>query len=592
MTDSQRNDGFAPIEGYAVLGDGRSVALMDRNGSIDWWPLPELDSPPVLSRLLDPDGGGRFTLAPSQPYEVERHYIENTNVVETTFMTATGVARITAALTVGSAGRLPSTELAQRIDVLSGFVDFEWVLVPGNRFGQANPWVRERDGHPVVTIEDQMIGLVLDGLPRALTTAQRVSGAARLQEGARALVAVVATDEEPLFLPPPSAIQARLDRTIQSWRRWSDLVLSDGPWAASVHRSALALKTLLAEQSGAIAAAATTSLPERVGGSKNWDYRYAWVRDSSFTLDALINLGLAEEVHGAVSWLLRAIQDNGGDLHVFYTLHGKLAEHEAELDIPGWRDSQPVRSGNSASGQLQLGAYGDLFDTIHRYCAEGHLIDAGTGHLLADLADRCCDSWHKRDSGMWELQGQEHYTISKIGCWVALDRAVQLAEAQQIPGLQVERWRAGAEEIRTWVNTYCWSETKRSYTFYAGTDKLDAAVLLAGRTGFERGPRLASTIDAVAAELGTGPFVYRYSGMEKEEGAFVACTFWMVDALVHTGQTDRARQLMEKAVSLTNDVGLLSEQIDPATGEFLGNMPQGLSHLALINAAFALQRAG
>jgi GH15 family glucan-1,4-alpha-glucosidase len=341
----------------------------------------------------------------------------------------------------------------------------------------------------------------------------------------------------------------------------------------------------------AIAAAATTSLPERVGGSKNWDYRYAWVRDSSFTLDALINLRLHEEVHGAVSWLLSAIRDNGGDLHVFYTLDGSVANQESQLDIPGWRGSQPVRSGNSASGQTQLGTYGDLFDTISRYCAEGHLIDPATGRMLADLADRCCDQWRTRDSGIWELKAREHYTISKIGCWVALDRAVHLAEARQIPALHFERWRAGAAEIRNWANSHCWSDAKSAYTFYAGTDDLDAAVLLAGRTGFERGPRLASTIEAITTELGRGPLLYRYSGMDKEEGAFVACSFWMVDALVHTGQTDRARQLMDDTVSLTNDVGLLSEQIEPETGAFLGNTPQGLSHLALINAAFALQRA-
>ena len=272
--------------------------------------------------------------------------------------------------------------------------------------------------------------------------------------------------------------------------------------------------------------------------------------------------------------------------------HRTTADQEEELDIPGWRCSQPVRSGNSASGQTQLGTYGDLFDTISRYCAEGHLIDPATGPMLADLADRCCDRWRHRDSGIWELKARRHYTISKIGCWVALDRAVQLAESAQVPGLNAERWRAGAEEIRTWVNENCWSDAKQAYTFYAGTDDLDAAVLLAGRTGFERGPRLTSTIEAIANELGHGPLLYRYTGMNKEEGAFVACSFWMVDALARTGQTERGRQLMDDTVALVNDVGLLSEQINPDTGAFLGNMPQGLSHLALINAAFALERAG
>ncbi|HTW08755.1 MAG TPA: glycoside hydrolase family 15 protein [Acidimicrobiales bacterium] len=592
MNATHRVHGFAPIEDYAVLGDGRTVALIALDGSVDWWALPTLDSPPVLSGLLDPDGGGRLSLAPSGDYQVTRRYLDDTNVVETVYNTGTGAARVTAALNVGSAGRLPWAELAQRIDVLAGFVDLSWSFTPGDRFGRANPWVSDRGGTPVASIEDQTLGVIVDGLPPGVLTPHSVSGQGRLYNGDRALLAVVATDTEPLFIPAAGAIQSRLDRTVGSWRRWAKLLPCGGPWQPAVRRSALALKTLLAEHSGAIAAAATTSLPERVGGAKNWDYRYAWVRDSSFTLDALINLGLHEEVHGAVSWLLSAIRDNGGDLRVFYRLDGTTANQEEELDIPGWRCSQPVRSGNSASGQTQLGTYGDLFDTISRYCAEGHLIDPATGRMLADLADRCCDRWRHRDSGIWELKARRHYTISKIGCWVALDRAVQLAESAQVPGLNAERWRAGAEEIRTWVNENCWSDAKQAYTFYAGTDDLDAAVLLAGRTGFERGPRLTSTIEAIANELGHGPLLYRYTGMNKEEGAFVACSFWMVDALARTGQTERGRQLMDDTVALVNDVGLLSEQINPDTGAFLGNMPQGLSHLALINAAFALERAG
>jgi GH15 family glucan-1,4-alpha-glucosidase len=587
-----RVDGFAPIEHYAVLGDGRTVALLAADGKVDWWALPALDSPPLVSALLDPDGGGCLSLVPADFSEVTRRYLDDTNVIETVYRAKTGVARVTTALNVGSAGRLPWTELAQRVEVSDGFLDFNWEFAPGDRFGRASPWVTHRHGTPMASVEDQTLGVILDGLGPAVITPHKVSGCARLEEGTRALLAIVATDAEPLFIPTPDAIQSRLDRTVTSWRRWADLLTCAGPWDRAVRRSALTLKTLLAEHSGAIAAAATTSLPERIGGPKNWDYRYAWVRDSSFTLDALINLGLHEEVHGAVSWLLDAIRDNGGDLHVFYSLDGTVADEEATLALPGWRHSQPVRSGNSAAGQLQLGTYGDLFDTISRYCDEGHEVDPATGRTLADLADRCCDRWRHRDSGIWELEECRHYTISKIGCWVALDRAVNLAESNQLPDSHIERWRSGADEIRDWVNGHCWSDAKQAYTFYAGTDDLDAAVLLAGRTGFESGPRLASTIDAIAAELGHGPLLYRYSGMDEEEGAFVACSFWMVDALVRTGQTSRAHQLMEGTVALANDVGLFSEQMDPETGAFLGNMPQGLSHLALINAAFALERAG
>lgn len=322
------------------------------------------------------------------------------------------------------------------------------------------------------------------------------------------------------------------------------------------------------------------------GGDKNWDYRYAWVRDSSFTVDAMLRLGLDEEVHAAVAWLLAAIRRTEPDLHVLYTLSGEVAGGEHDADVPGYRHSTPVRLGNGAAGQSQLGTFGDLFDTIARYVRAGHFIDRDTGRLLADLADRCCDRWTTRDSGIWELPALEHYTISKMGCWVALRRAVELARRGQIPDRRSDRWRSEAREIRAFVARECWSEEKQSYTLHAGTGDLDAAVLLAGRTGFDRGRRLASTIDAIVSELGHDPWLYRYSGMQTEEGAFIACSFWLVEALVHTGQVERARALMDRAVAGSPSLGLLAEQIDPVAGAHLGNTPQGLSHLALVNAAF------
>jgi GH15 family glucan-1,4-alpha-glucosidase len=271
-------------------------------------------------------------------------------------------------------------------------------------------------------------------------------------------------------------------------------------------------------------------------------------------------------------------------------LGGNPADGHTELDAPGYRQSHPVRAGNSASAQTQLGTYGDFFNAIHRYIQAGHLLDAGTARLLVDLAERCCDTWMRRDSGIWELHEPEHFTISKIGCWTALDRAIRLAESDHLPADRVDRWRGEVEQISGWVRDHCWSDELQAYTLYAGSTELDAAVLLAGRTGFDRGHRLRQTIEACSNGLGIEgtPLLYRYSGMEKEEGAFVACTFWMVEALVWSGQLARAISLMNSAIGFVNNLGILAEQIDPADGSYLGNIPQGLSHLALINAAHAI----
>jgi GH15 family glucan-1,4-alpha-glucosidase len=587
-----RVDGYAPIRDYGVLGDGRSVALVSRDGRIDWWPVPTIDAPPVCAAIVDAKAGGYFAVHPVGPAAVARRYVPRTNVIETTYTTEQGRARVTDSLNSGAAGQLPWTELARRVEGLDGEVEIAWELAPSGSFGQGRPRARMHGDVPVVTIGDQMLAVIIEGSRAEMAGGGRVAGRVRCTRGSRALVAAVVADQEPLFLPTPDAVHARIDRSIQSWRQWANLLNYEGPWKKAVVRSALALKTLLYEPGGAVAAAATTSLPERVGGRKNWDYRFAWVRDSSFTLDRFINLGLDEEVQASVSWILSAIRRSTPHLQVFYTLAGEAPGGEKVLGLPGYRHSGPVRAGNNASAQTQLGTYGDLFDMVHRYIDAGHILDVATRDLMVDLAEECCAKWSQKDSGIWELPALEHYTISKIGCWVALDRASDLASRGHLPVRHASRWRRVAKTIKRWTEEHCWSKARQSYTFYAGTEQLDAAVLLAGRTRFDRGPRLASTIEAVVGELGRGPCVYRSSGMPDEEGAFLACSFWLVSALADTGQFDRAQALMSESVGLANELGLLSEQIDPLTHEFFGNMPQGLSHLGLIDAAQTLANAG
>lgn len=589
-SDGRRVHGYAPLRDYACIGDGRTVALVARDGSVDWWPLPRLDSPPAVAAILDPEHGGHLTLAPDQPYTVERAYMPDTNVLVTTYTTDRGQVRVTDAMNVGAAGLLPWAELVRRIEGIDGKVPMTWSIESGNRFGTASAWTQFEGGGPVVHLDDEMIGVRLLDAGKPELTLRGAHGRFQTEPGSRSVVAFVATADEPLFLPEAEDADDRLDRTIESWKSWTGEFKWDDDRRAVALRSALALKLLINSPNGAITAAATTSLPERIGGPKNWDYRYAWIRDLSFTVDALMRAKLNEEAHQAVSWLLHAIKLNGTDLKVFYSLDGETGTSTTELPVPGYRQSQPVRAGNGAAGQTQLGTYGYLFDTMWTYLQRGHTLGTSTARLLTDLADNCCDEWHKQDSGIWELSEKRHYTMSKIGCWSALDCAVRLAEFGQLPRGHQDRWSRERDAIRDWIDDHCWSQTKRSYTLAAGTDDLDASVVLAARIGFDRGERLAGTIDAVRSELGAGPdspLIYRYTGMQQEEGAFLACSFWLIEALVYLGRRDEAAALFEQMLPWSTDVGLFTEQADP-DGTLLGNLPQALSHLAVIMAAAAL----
>ena len=332
--------------------------------------------------------------------------------------------------------------------------------------------------------------------------------------------------------------------------------------------------------------AATTSLPERIGGSRNFDYRFAWVRDAGFAVDALTSLSLRPEVHAAVVYLLSSAAKTVPDVRVLYSIRGEVAPAEmGKVTLwQGYRGSSPVQVGNNAAKQRQLGAYGDLLECVRRYVAHGNVLGGSAARVVFRIADNVCDQGPETDAGIWELGDTQPYTSSKIGCWAALSRAAELADLGQVPGDHAERWRSTAKAIHDYVDTACWSEAKSSYAFYAGTDKLDCATLLAARTGFCAGddPRLHSTIDAIRAELTAGgPLLYRYTGMREEEGAFLACSFWLVEALAVAGRHDEAREVMN-AVAEANDVGLLSEEIDPHSRALLDNMPQALSHLALI----------
>ncbi|MDP9300745.1 MAG: glycoside hydrolase family 15 protein, partial [Actinomycetota bacterium] len=407
------------------------------------------------------------------------------------------------------------------------------------------------------------------------------------------MIALSAAYQEPLVFPTRADVERRLASTISFWRDWAGSCAFVGPWRRAVERSALALKLLVFSPSGAVAGAATTSLPENLGGERNWDYRFSWVRDSAFTLAALLHLGYAAEADAFFWWLMHASQLTHPRLEVLYRLDGGLGGQERILPLAGYGSSRPVRIGNAAVQQVQLDLYGDLMQTAWVYASTGHPIEGEIARRLGRTADLVCDLWEMPDAGIWEVRSEpRHFTQSKMMCWVALDRALRLATDGHISG-RVERWRAEKASIASFIESRCWSEKQQSYTRSADSEELDAALLLGALYGYRdpKDKRMTGTIDAIGRELGHGPFIYRYSGedgLAGSEGAFIACSFWFVEALARSGRRPRARSLMADLLSRSNDLGLYAEEIDPRSGDFLGNFPQAMTHLALISAAVSL----
>jgi GH15 family glucan-1,4-alpha-glucosidase len=599
---SVRNDNpldVCAIGDYAAIGDGRTVALVARNGSIDWLCLPDLDSPSVFAAVLDSERGGRFALRPEGHADVQRRYLPDTNILETTFVTAGGTVRVTDAMTLPGAGGLgPARELVRRVESLAGRVPMRWSVTPAFDYGGLRPRFEWRGRIPVAVAGPDAVAVCSWDAGEPQIEGASVSGRFTAQENAPALIALCAAYQEPLVFPPRAAVEARLQDTAGYWRSWAAGRAYAGPWRDSVIRSALALKLLFHSPSGAIAAAATASLPEEIGGERNWDYRFCWVRDSAFTLEALLQLGCPREADAFFWWLLHASQLTHPQLQVLYRLDGAERAPERTLELDGYRGSRPVRVGNAAAGQTQLDIYGDVLQTALIYVQAGGTLDRETGRRLAGMADLVCRIWREPDSGIWEVRSEpRHFTHSKMMCWVALDRAIRLSDTGQLPARRAAQWRTEARAIRDFVETRCWSQRLGSYTRAAGSEELDASLLLGVLFGFGApdDDRMRSTVRAVRRELGHGPLLHRYSGedgLSGGEGAFLCCSFWLADALARTGDVEAATELMEQLIALASDVGLYAEEQDPTSSEMLGNTPQGLVHLALINAAVSIDRAG
>jgi GH15 family glucan-1,4-alpha-glucosidase len=581
----ERIEGYAQIGDYGAVGDGRTVALVARDGAIDWLCLPDLDSPSVFAALLDSERGGRFVLEPEFVSDTARRYLPGTNVLETTFTTAAGVVRVTDAMTLPTAGLSPYRELTRKIEGLAGEVPLRWRVEPRFGYTTAATRIERRAGVPIATAGRDAMAICSFGAGEAMTSDGTIAGRFKTRPGSTSLLVLGAAHQEPLVLPARADVEARLEATSRAWREWSERRKYNGPWKDAVLRSALALKLLVYAPSGAIAAAATTSLPEEIGGDRNWDYRFSWPRDSAFTLEAFLALGCAPEARAFFFWLIHASQLTHPRLQVLYRLDGRAEAEEKSLPLAGYRDSRPARVGNGAAGQTQLDVYGEVFAAAARFAGFSGGLDRDHGHRLAEIADHICGIWQQPDAGIWELRDEpRHFTQSKMMCAVALDRACELAKRGLLPAKHLERWQHEQIRIREFVETRCYSDAKGSYVRSAGEEQLDASLLLAVLANYDdpASPRLLGTVDAVRNELGHGPLVYRWAD---EPGAFLTCSFWLADAYARQGRLERAATLMDDLIGLANDLGLYAEEVDAETGEFLGNFPQGLTHLALINAA-------
>ncbi len=601
MTNRPPTPGPA-IGDYAIIGDCRSAALVSLDGSIEWLCWPRFDSPSVFAAMLDREKGGFFSVRPVGDARVSRRYLESTNVLETTFRTDTGVLRLTDLMPVASEADkrtelLPEREILRRIECMEGEVAVEIACDPRPNYGRVIPHLRARGGLGVWYEHEGRALVVRCDLPTELSEDLSDVGIhATMRAGDRHYVSLVAAIGEPAVLPALGGhAEFRIQRSIDWWRTWADRCAYDGPYRDAVLRSALTLKLMEYAPSGAVVAAPTTSLPEGLGGVRNWDYRYCWLRDSSLTLQALFDLGYRLEGEAFLSWLLHTTSMTLPELQVLYDVYGETRLTEHTLDhLAGFAGSRPVRIGNDAHGQLQLDIYGEVVDAVYAFTTRGGRLDRGTRRMLAGFGETVCRRWAEPDEGIWEPRGgRRHNTYSKAMCWVALDRLCRLNDEGHLD-VPTARYRQVQREIRDAVETRGFNHEMASYVCTLGGDSVDASLLLLSRYGYAdaASPRMRGTYERIRAALGTDGLLYRYrgddDGLPGQEGAFGICSFWAVSHLAQAGEHERAATAFEHILSFANDLGLFAEEIDPKTGAALGNFPQAFTHVGLIDAALQL----
>lgn len=599
-------DGYQGIKDYALIGDCGSAALVSRGGSIDWLCWPRFDSPSFLAAILDVKKGGHFRIAPTSDASSERKYVDGTNVLETTFRTETGAFRLTDMMAVAEEDTYYNElwsdhEILRCVECIEGSVEIEVDFYPAPDYARSRARLSDRgwmgflhsDGTDVYVFRSEI------DLQRS-SDRDRVSGRCRLQNGDRRLFSLSFDYGEPaVFQPLGEAGHERIQRTIDFWKRWSGRCEYDGPFRDIVLRSALALKLMTYSRSGAVIAAPTTSLPEHIGGVRNWDYRFCWPRDASMTLRALFELGYRDEGRAFLQWLMQTAHREAPSLSVLYDVHGGTRTEESTLDhLEGYKGSRPVRIGNQAGQQLQLDTYGEVIAAAYEFWTREVYLGKWQHRLLVRLGETVCERWREPDHGIWEIRsGPRHHTFSKAMCWVALDRLLKMHEEAGVD-MPVARFTSEREAIRQTIETHGFNNELNSYVSVLDGETVDASLLLLQLYGYRKATddRMRGTFAQIQKTLAVNGLMFRYphgqdDGLPAGEGAFGLCSFWDEEILAKLGRVDEAKRHFEEMLSYANDVGLFAEEIDVENGQALGNFPQAFTHVGLINAALTIDKA-
>ena len=599
--------GYPPISDYAFISDCHSMALVSRSGSIDWCCMPRVDSASIFGRLLDWELGGHCSIA---PIDVDsscfQAYVEDTLVLETTFRTEGGEAKVFDCFAMHTGGRTqPHLQLIRIVEGVRGRIDFNVEVCPRFDYGEVKPWIRRHSTrcHSAIGGNDGIVissdaPLEVDAAAHDLSARVTI----RAEERLRLSISFVRPEDLEYQVPvvaDAAELDSRLEETIRWWRRWTKQINLQGSHRAGVVRSAIVLKGLTFAPTGAMAAAATTSLPETIGGERNWDYRFSWIRDSALSVRALTTIGADDEADGFRRFIQRSAAGSASDLQVMYGLGGERRLTEIILDkLDGYEHSRPVRIGNAASEQLQLDAYGTLLDLSWRWHRRGHSPDDDYWRFLVELVDVAAARWSEPDRGIWEIRGKpRHFVHSKVMCWSALDRGIELAR-ECLRKAPVQRWKRVRKEIHDAVMTQGVDRRRRVFVQSFGSHQLDASLTILPMVDFLAfdDPLMIRTADAILADLQENGLILRYrvaetdDGLHGKEGTFLACSFWLAEVLARQNRLDEARMLFDRASSTSTELGLFAEQYDPKAERMLGNFPQALTHLTHIAAAVALSR--